>query len=1045
MPQSSSSIASPSSPRVPISPFSRSSDRDGARTSSSQYTSDEQPDLGAFGTIFREWGYLQPPLRIPQHDETSGLHGINGSTTSMSVYGSGVGDLRTKTNTRAGWSSVDEFGSTVWNHLPAAQYIQSLDDTSMNGMNTSPPSFSSISIGSFRTSTRTHLPRRGASVTLTTNDSTDTDDTEGAHSVNFDAVNKIRKDSNTDVDDLNSSDPMKTAGNVVSRKSSEVFCRPQIRPSCEEFDLERTTKFRIQKGNNIEGPSLGFLGEALNFIATERARLLAQRFSGSKDISEPRKKNRRKRVKSFVTPVPAAPGLVPDQPAGDEEEINYEGEDENTSAILSKSNRKSRAKAIIKVRPKLAGPSKSVQPIRIAPSAGLSSHAESSVHFPTATTDSERKSMVYGRRWKKSTLSSSASLKQIRILTREKSSPSVPAQARSNDLDATIEIGVEGKGGLTPTQACMKKSSRQYLSEQSGHRRLLGLVKDLERIFPAEKDYLVDTLAKLRKDIRKSNEMGFAQIQREATLVHVFIDHSNILFGLLTYLKRHPLISSSSSQSLLLTGRRRARSVSTKSGKLKKKINVREAGNSGTAKALRVLKDPKPKSIKLLQQGETFQPPPSSTHKSDGNTSINSDLITATLDPIITEISPTHATVSTPMTATNLQMSCTFLRKQVEQATPPKLSIPLPSFATAARLLTNPWTDTEVRCQTLRKAARSNPAASIPGPMERSTSDDVLLFEGPSGKARGEEGVSVDLSAGESSTTEGKDEAGAWYEEPEGKDRVSDDVLRRRRREEGSKGSSKQRHYLWHTALTLILERGRPITRRVCVTSSPLYQPMHSMERLGYEVPIYIRVPDVVDNGMDKERQKRRRSDSVGHRRKLSKTADGATAGSSTATAWTYASNELDSSNSGLRTSAISESREPSHQLYSLCHQTGHGCQPRAQQRIRYKEQGVDELLQLKLHQAIAATDDVPEGATIVLATGDGNAGQFNEDGFLGPVRTALRRGWRVELYAWEQCLSRAWRKEFGPGSEWGQSGMFKIINLEQFAAYLVRGSTRSS
>ena len=52
--------------------------------------------------------------------------------------------------------------------------------------------------------------------------------------------------------------------------------------------------------------------------------------------------------------------------------------------------------------------------------------------------------------------------------------------------------------------------------------------------------------------------------------------------------------------------------------------------------------------------------------------------------------------------------------------------------------------------------------------------------------------------------------------------------------------------------------------------------------------------------------------------------------------------------------------------------------------RVRLREQGVDELLQLKLHQALAAEDDVPEGATIVLATGDGNVGQFNEEGFLG-------------------------------------------------------------
>ena len=54
--------------------------------------------------------------------------------------------------------------------------------------------------------------------------------------------------------------------------------------------------------------------------------------------------------------------------------------------------------------------------------------------------------------------------------------------------------------------------------------------------------------------------------------------------------------------------------------------------------------------------------------------------------------------------------------------------------------------------------------------------------------------------------------------------------------------------------------------------------------------------------------------------------------------------------------------------------------------RIKYREQGVDELLQLKLHQALAATDEVPEGSTIVLATGDGNMGQFNEEGFLGKI-----------------------------------------------------------
>jgi len=106
-------------------------------------------------------------------------------------------------------------------------------------------------------------------------------------------------------------------------------------------------------------------------------------------------------------------------------------------------------------------------------------------------------------------------------------------------------------------------------------------------------------------------------------------------------------------------------------------------------------------------------------------------------------------------------------------------------------------------------------------------------------------------------------------------------------------------------------------------------------------------------------------------------------------------------------------------------------------QRIRYREQGVDELLQLKLHQVLAALDGPPpSGSTIVLVTGDGNAGQFNEDGFLGGVRTALKKGWKVELYAWEGGLSRAWNREFGEGSELG--GGFKIIGLEQFGTELV-------
>lgn len=75
-------------------------------------------------------------------------------------------------------------------------------------------------------------------------------------------------------------------------------------------------------------------------------------------------------------------------------------------------------------------------------------------------------------------------------------------------------------------------------------------------------------------------------------------------------------------------------------------------------------------------------------------------------------------------------------------------------------------------------------------------------------------------------------------------------------------------------------------------------------------------------------------------------------------------------------------------------------------------------------------------------------------------MRTALKRGWKVELYAWEDGLSkpislcmagvsddspvtqgRAWRREFGENSEWGKKGVFRIIPLEQFATSLVEAA----
>jgi len=114
-----------------------------------------------------------------------------------------------------------------------------------------------------------------------------------------------------------------------------------------------------------------------------------------------------------------------------------------------------------------------------------------------------------------------------------------------------------------------------------------------------------------------------------------------------------------------------------------------------------------------------------------------------------------------------------------------------------------------------------------------------------------------------------------------------------------------------------------------------------------------------------------------------------------------------------------------------------------AAQRVRYREQGVDELLQLKLHQALLSpeADPPPPGATIILATGDGASGQFNEDGFVGAVKTALNKGWNVELYAWQSGISGMWKKV---ADEWGGKdsqgkGRFLVQTIDKFGADLVQ------
>lgn len=97
----------------------------------------------------------------------------------------------------------------------------------------------------------------------------------------------------------------------------------------------------------------------------------------------------------------------------------------------------------------------------------------------------------------------------------------------------------------------------------------------------------------------------------------------------------------------------------------------------------------------------------------------------------------------------------------------------------------------------------------------------------------------------------------------------------------------------------------------------------------------------------------------------------------------------------------------------------------------KWVEQGVDEILHLKMCQSIIDTE-VP--TTMVVATGDGAEAEHS-DGFLAQVERALKKGWKVELVSWKQQTSGGYtNKRFR--AKWGDK--FRIIELDEYLESLI-------
>lgn len=172
----------------------------------------------------------------------------------------------------------------------------------------------------------------------------------------------------------------------------------------------------------------------------------------------------------------------------------------------------------------------------------------------------------------------------------------------------------------------------------------------------------------------------------------------------------------------------------------------------------------------------------------------------------------------------------------------------------------------------------------------------------------------------------------------------------------------------------LILERGRRATKRVLV-GSDRFAAIDEAERLGYEANILGRVFKA--KHITPRKSKFRKTPSPGSRERAG------------------------------------------------CSETNSAAQE------RWVEQGVDEILHLKILESLVDTD---EPTTIVLATGDAAEAEYS-DGFMKMVERALQRGWSVELVSFLQTTSFAYRKEEFR-AKWGDR--FKMINLEEYIEELL-------
>ncbi|KAF2495666.1 hypothetical protein BU16DRAFT_396324 [Lophium mytilinum] len=194
--------------------------------------------------------------------------------------------------------------------------------------------------------------------------------------------------------------------------------------------------------------------------------------------------------------------------------------------------------------------------------------------------------------------------------------------------------------------------------------------------------------------------------------------------------------------------------------------------------------------------------------------------------------------------------------------------------------------------------------------------------------------------------------------------------------------------------LALLMERRRPVSKRVLVGSKPELLAFDIARKIGYETHILDKVLKIRELTEKQKYFKQRELDTKTRRRPI----------------------------------AYGISHDGPFEAFA---------EPKAsqlpQQEQKWVEQGVDELLHLKMMQSLLDASDEP--GTIVLATGDAAEAEYS-DGFKENVERALRKGWKVELYSWAKNISNEYRKPSFT-KQW-KFGQFQIFELDEFARELL-------